>query len=151
MRCTQKFARYVLMQWRVAYCPFARRCNCKLLGSNVETCRKSDVVVRGVFQAFLSSRHHCHGSLALMIGDALVLFAFHYLTALIPQAIPLLHGRSDGQLCSGFVFNKGSLVWLSDAALSTCLQVCSPARFENAGNTPNGHPLHQKACRNCSA
>jgi hypothetical protein len=30
------------------------------------------------------------------------------------QAVPLLHGRSDGQLCTGFVFNEGSLVWLSD-------------------------------------
>jgi phosphoribosyl 1,2-cyclic phosphodiesterase len=30
------------------------------------------------------------------------------------QAIPLLHGRCDGQLCTGFVFNGGSLVWLSD-------------------------------------
>jgi hypothetical protein len=26
----------------------------------------------------------------------------------------MLHGRSDGQLCCGFVFNGGSLVWLSD-------------------------------------
>ena len=91
---------------------FARRC--RQLRSDVETSRESNVVVRGVFQAFLSSRRHCHGSLAMMIGDALVLFAFYYLTALIPQAIPLLHGRSDGQLCSGFVFNAGSLVWLSD-------------------------------------
>ena len=93
---------------------FARRCNC-LLRSNVETCRKSDVVVRGVFQAFLSSWRHSHGSLALMIGNGpcFVCF-FYYVTALMHQAIPLLHGRSDGQLCSGFVFNEGSLVWLSD-------------------------------------
>ncbi len=55
---------------------FARRC--RQLRSNAETSRESNVVVLGVFQAFLSSRRHCHGNLALMIGDALVLFAFYY-------------------------------------------------------------------------
>ena len=65
----------------------------------------------------------------LALDNLLLLFGAHPYLSPYLQAIPTLHGRSDGQLCCGFVFNSGSLVWLSDVV-------------ELPEGSYTSHPLH---------
>jgi hypothetical protein len=86
-----------------------------------------------------------------------------YLHGITVQAVPLLHGRSDGQLCSGFVFNGGSLVWLSDVVelpegmrpphtfipQPLPRQRCSCCGMLARFPMPNGCFIRQKVCVRC--